>query len=438
MGEGGAEVLTMPIDEHDDVLAATSHLPHAIAFSLVDTLANDSDNANIFRYAAGGFRDFTRIASSDPTMWHDIMRANQSSVLKAIDLFQNNLSQLRSAIEADDKDTLLHIFSRAKAARDHFSSLITQVPGSIMTAETQAQTIVYQIKAGGCVTGSFRVPGDKSISHRSIMLGSIAEGTTEVHGFLEGEDALATLHAFKAMGVDIEGPNDGYVSIKGVGLQGLQAPERELYLGNAGTAMRLLAGLMAGQSFDAVLTGDRSLSKRPMNRVAIPLQAMGIEVDTKEDGKPPMTVYGNKPKAIEYEMPMASAQVKSCVLLAGLYAKGETSVIEPAPTRDHTERMLRGFGYPVTTEGQRVSLQGGGRLTGITIDVPADISSAAFFMVAASIAPHSDITLEHVGINPTRDGIIHILRLMGADITLLNEREVVESLLLIFEYVMHR
>jgi 3-phosphoshikimate 1-carboxyvinyltransferase len=293
---------------------------------------------------------------------------------------------------------------------------------SAIQAETQM--LRYVVSPGGSVKGKLRVPGDKSISHRSIMLGSIAEGVTEVHGFLEGEDALATLQAFRDMGVQIEGPENGFVGIQGVGLHGLKDPKNPLYVGNAGTAMRLLAGLMAGQSFSATLTGDQSLTKRPMNRVANPLREMGVSVDTADNGRPPVTIHGAKPSAISYQMPMASAQVKSCVLLAGLYADGETTVTEPAPTRDHTERMLRGFGYDVKTEGSNVSLKGGGQLKAITIDVPADISSATFFMVAASIAPGSDILLEHVGINPTRNGVISILKLMGADISLLNEREV--------------
>ncbi|MFT6387245.1 MAG: 3-phosphoshikimate 1-carboxyvinyltransferase [Cellvibrionaceae bacterium] len=292
-----------------------------------------------------------------------------------------------------------------------------------------SKLIRYVVQPGSKVTGSIRVPGDKSISHRSIMLGSIAEGTTHVSGFLEGEDALATLQAFRDMGVEIEGPNDGAVTITGKGLKGLEKPAGELYVGNAGTAMRLLAGLMAGQAFPVTLTGDASLSKRPMNRVAKPLRDMSISVDTAADGRPPITIHGGKPKAILYDMPMASAQVKSCVLLAGLYADGMTSVTEPAPTRDHTERMLRGFGYDVKTESlsdgkSTVSLRGGGKLSAFSIDIPADISSAAFYMVAASIAPDSDILLEHVGVNPTRDGIIAILKLMGADISIQNQREV--------------
>ncbi|MCW8196513.1 bifunctional prephenate dehydrogenase/3-phosphoshikimate 1-carboxyvinyltransferase [Proteobacteria bacterium 005FR1] len=422
----GAEVLRMPVAEHDDVLAATSHLPHVIAYSLVDTLAHDTENENIFRYAAGGFRDFTRIASSDPTMWHDIMLANRDSVLRALDLFTNNLAQLRQAIAAQDSDYLMGVFTRAKAARDHFSSRIARQPYTSNPSTTMnEQQIEYLVQPGGSLTGSLRVPGDKSISHRSIMLGSIAEGVTEIEGFLEGEDALATLQAFRDMGVVIEGPDQGRVTVHGVGLHGLQAPPGALYLGNSGTSMRLLAGLLAGQSFDTELTGDESLSRRPMNRVADPLRSMGAKIETEAKGLPPLRIEGGQElNGIRYDLPMASAQVKSCVLLAGLYAQGQTEVVEPAVTRDHTERMLKGFGYPVECDGPRVSLQGGGKLKACHIEVPADISSAAFFMVAAAITPGADVTLTHVGINPTRTGIINILRLMGADIGFSNKREV--------------
>ncbi len=423
-----AEVLIMPVAEHDDVLAATSHLPHAIAFSLVDTLAHDSENENIFRYAAGGFRDFTRIASSDPIMWHDIMLANRDSVLKALDLFTDNLGRMRSAIATGDSEHLLGIFTRAKVARDHFTKMLAKQAYSTPVQDgnnMQPQEIIYRAGPGGAVNGTIRVPGDKSISHRSIMLGSLADGITEVEGFLEGEDALATLQAFRDMGVVIEGPDQGRVRIHGVGLDGLQQPPGPLYLGNSGTSMRLLSGLLAGQPFDTVLTGDESLSKRPMNRVANPLREMGAVIETGIDGRPPLKIAGGqKLHGIDYVMPMASAQVKSCVLLAGLYADGVTRVTEPAPTRDHTERMLNGFGYQVARAGAVAELCSGGRLHAAKIEVPADISSATFFMVAAAIAPGSDITLTHVGINPTRDGVINILRAMGADITLSNHREV--------------
>lgn len=290
---------------------------------------------------------------------------------------------------------------------------------------TMSHSITYIVQPGGRASGRVRVPGDKSISHRSIMIGSIAEGTTEVTGFLEGEDNLATLEAFRAMGVRIEGPSGGRVVVHGVGLHGLKAPKEPLYLGNSGTSMRLLAGLMAAQPFDVVMTGDPSLSKRPMRRVTVPLAQMGAMIETSATGTPPLKVKGGQRlRGIDYTLPVASAQVKSSLLLAGLYAEGRSCITEPAPTRDHTERMLAGFGYPVARKGATACVEPGGRLRGTRIDVPADISSAAFFMVGAAIAEGSEILLEHVGINPTRVGVVNILRLMGADIALLNEREV--------------
>jgi 3-phosphoshikimate 1-carboxyvinyltransferase len=287
------------------------------------------------------------------------------------------------------------------------------------------QSTSFNVQPGGSLRGTIRVPGDKSMSHRSIILGSIAEGTTRVTGFLNAEDALATLQAFRAMGVKIEGPENGEVTIHGVGKYGLKQPEKPLDLGNSGTSMRLLSGLLAGQSFNTVLTGDKSLSSRPMKRVTDPLATMGAKITTEEGGTAPLQITGNKQlKAIDYIVPMASAQVKSCLLLAGMYAEGETSVTEPAPTRDHTERMLSGFSYPVQRQGNKVSINAEGKLIAADIDVPSDISSAAFFLVGASIAPDSDVTLNHVGINPTRTGVIEILRLMGANIEVLNERTV--------------
>ncbi len=288
-----------------------------------------------------------------------------------------------------------------------------------------SDSIIFTVQPGGSLNGEIRVPGDKSISHRAIILGSIAEGTTHVTGFLEAEDALATLKAFRAMGVEIEGPDDGRVTIHGVGLKGLKAPEGPLYLGNSGTSMRLLSGLLAGQSFDSELTGDDSLSTRPMRRVTLPLAQMSAQIKTEDDGTAPLAITGTSElTGIHYDMPIASAQVKSCLLLAGLYAEGETTITEPAPTRDHTERMLQGCGYPIERRGNKVSITGGHRLQAVAIDVPSDISSAAFFLVGASIAANSSVRLNHVGINETRTGIIDILKLMGADITLTNEREV--------------
>jgi 3-phosphoshikimate 1-carboxyvinyltransferase len=269
--------------------------------------------------------------------------------------------------------------------------------------------------------GTIKVPGDKSISHRSIMLGSIANGVTQVSGFLEGEDALSTLKAFQDMGVNIEREGSN-VTIHGVGMHGLKAPSSPLDLGNSGTSMRLMSGLLSAQSFDCELHGDESLTKRPMGRVIDPLSAMGAKIYS-QDSKPPLIIKGGqKLSAIDYTLPVASAQIKSCLLLAGLYAQGTTSVTEGGITRDHTERMLRGFGYDVKTDNGRISLTGGGELTACDIEVPSDISSSAFFMVAGCIAKNSDIILEAVNINPTRTGVIDILKLMGGNIVLSNER----------------
>ncbi|AGA33469.1 5-Enolpyruvylshikimate-3-phosphate synthase [Thioalkalivibrio nitratireducens DSM 14787] len=286
-------------------------------------------------------------------------------------------------------------------------------------------TSTFHLAPGGSLRGSLRVPGDKSISHRSIMLGALAEGRTTVKGFLDGEDCLATLAAFQAMGVPIERPEPNTVIIDGVGLHGLSAPSAPLDMGNSGTAMRLLCGVLAGQSFDTELVGDASLTRRPMRRVTAPLTTMGARIDTSEQGTPPLRVHGGQRLHGEHHtLEVASAQVKSAVLLAGLWSEGETCVTEPAPTRDHTERMLAGFGYEVRQDDRTACVTSGGRLSACAVDVPADISSAAFFLVGASIAQGSDMLLQHVGVNPTRTGVIDILRLMGASIEVLDRREI--------------
>ncbi|MDJ0955647.1 MAG: 3-phosphoshikimate 1-carboxyvinyltransferase [Arenicellales bacterium] len=283
----------------------------------------------------------------------------------------------------------------------------------------------YLVRPGGQIIGDIRVPGDKSISHRAVILGSIATGDTGVTGLLEGTDVLATIEALRSLGVEIQGPEQGRLLIRGVGLTGLRTPNKMLDLGNSGTAMRLLTGLLAGQKFPTTLVGDESLSRRPMRRVTNPLAQMGARVDTAANGTPPLSITPvNGLHGIHYALPVASAQVKSALLLAGLYANGETCIEEPVPTRDHTERMLTGFGYPCTQHDHGVCVVGGGVLHGVQIDVPADLSSAAFFIVAATIAHDSKLRLSHVGVNPTRAGVLDILREMGAHIELDSQREV--------------
>jgi len=277
----------------------------------------------------------------------------------------------------------------------------------------------WRVLPGGTVSGTFTVPGDKSISHRALMLAALAEGQTHITGFLAGEDCLATARALAALGVRIERPAETEVWVHGRGAAGLVAPTQPLDMGNAGTGMRLMMGLLAPQPFDSTLIGDASLMRRPMERVAAPLRRMGARITTQE-GRPPVRIQGTpKLNGIEYTLPVASAQVKSALLLAGLAAKGRTSVSEPAPSRDHTERMLRTFGVQVSQRDGVIELEGGQTLHGTTLAVPADFSSAAFFLVAGALAAERALRLTHIGINPTRTGLLELLQLMGAQIRVL-------------------
>ncbi len=270
--------------------------------------------------------------------------------------------------------------------------------------------------------GEMTVPGDKSISHRAIILGSIATGTTTINGFLDGEDCMATLRAFQSMGVKIEGPVSQHVVVHGVGKYGLKKPNKVIDCGNSGTSIRLLAGLLAAQTFDSELTGDSSLITRPMERVSRPLHQMGALVLTAQ-GTPPLQIKGGRTlHGITYEMPVASAQVKSCLLLAGLYAKGETKIIEHGVSRDHTERMLTAFSYPLHKSENTIVINGSSECYGTDVNVPGDISSAAFFIVAATIIPNSELLIRNIGINPTRTGIIQLLQRMGANLQITNKR----------------
>jgi 3-phosphoshikimate 1-carboxyvinyltransferase len=280
----------------------------------------------------------------------------------------------------------------------------------------------WQSRAGGPLRGDIVVPGDKSVSHRALMFGALAEGVTHIRGFLEGEDTRATAAILGTLGVRFDTPAAGERVVHGVGLHGLRGSAEALDCGNAGTGMRLLAGLLAGQAFDSTLVGDASLSQRPMRRVTDPLALMGASIESA-DGKPPLRIRGGMTlKGISYQPPVASAQIKSALLLAGLYAEGSTEVIEPHPTRDYTESMLKAFGWPIDYSPGRAKLEGGHRLTAVDVDVPADFSSAAFFIVAACVVPGSHVRIKGVGLNPRRTGLLAALELMGANITVENER----------------
>ncbi|WP_373124687.1 3-phosphoshikimate 1-carboxyvinyltransferase [Blautia producta] len=280
-----------------------------------------------------------------------------------------------------------------------------------------------KFKKINALRGEVTIPGDKSISHRAVMLGAISEGTTRITNFLRGADCLSTIACFRKMGIDIEESPD-QILVHGKGLHGLQAPADILDAGNSGTTTRLISGILAGQSFESTLTGDASIQKRPMKRIITPLTMMGADVESLSgDGCAPLRIRGSHLKGIDYHSPVASAQVKSCILLAGLYTDSVTSVTEPYVSRDHSERMLSSFGAALKTDGCTVSIQPEPRLMGQEVAVPGDISSAAYFIAAALLVPGSELLIKNVGINPTRDGILRICRRMGADITILNRRE---------------
>ena len=282
----------------------------------------------------------------------------------------------------------------------------------------------YTVRTAKKVAGKIEVPGDKSISHRAVMLGSLARGTTIVSGFLQGEDTIATLNAFRLMGVDAR-EEDQKIYIQGRGLFGLKEPDDVLDCGNSGTSMRLMTGILAGQRFFSVLSGDRYLRNRPMGRVIEPLSKMGASIQGRSGGtKAPLAIQGRELNGASYTSPVASAQIKSALLLAGLYASGETEVKEPSLSRDHTERMFRYFGADIDPHVSGAVVRGGRELEGKEVTVPADISSAAFFIVAALLVPDSELLIVNVGVNPTRTGILDILLKMGASIELLNAREV--------------
>lgn len=285
----------------------------------------------------------------------------------------------------------------------------------------------YPLTTARALRGDVTVPGDKSISHRAVMFGALADADTHITGFLMGEDCLSTISCFKKMGVSID-VSEKEVVVHGVGLHGLKAPTELLYTGNSGTTTRLLCGILAGQPFSCTLNGDSSIQKRPMGRIIKPLREMGADISGKDGNLCPLNIHPAPLHGIRYEMPVASAQLKSAILLAGLFADGQTTVIEPAPSRDHTERMLRGLGAQVVSNGTEITLTPPKALHAVNVEVPGDISSAAYFLVAGLILPNSDIVIRNVGINPTRTGILDALEAMGANIERLNERGTVEPI----------
>ena len=353
----GADVEHMEVEHHDQVLAATSHLPHLLAFTLVDSLAKRSENLEIFRYAAGGFRDFTRIAGSDPVMWHDIFLANREAVLRTLDAFRDDLDALRGAVDAGDGHQLLGVFTRARHAREHFSKILAR---RAYVDAMNANDLIFLAQPGGRLSGRIRVPGDKSISHRSVMFSALGSTPVHITNFLHAQDCLSTAACMKALGASVEFESETALTVCGHGLHGLKEASTIIDAGNSGTTLRLMMGILAPQPFLTTFTGDASLHKRPMGRVIKPLSAMGAKIYGRENNtKLPITIVPAESRlhGMVYESPVASAQVKSAILLAGMYADGPTTVVEPFTSRDHTERMLEAFGVETKKEGTAVTIE---------------------------------------------------------------------------------
>lgn len=416
----GADVVTMSVSRHDEVLAATSHLPHLLAFSLVDTLARESENREIFRYAAGGFRDFTRIAASDPTMWHDVFLANREATLSILRRFQADLDVLADAIENREGATLKSVFGRAKSARDYFTEILSSRQRH--TDDIRKNLIAAPVRAG--LTGAVAVPGDRSISHRAIILAALAEGQSELRGFGNGHDNRTTLEALRKLGVCIEVSDTGSLVVNGVGRQGLKPADSPLYMGNSATSMRLMAGVLSAQSFSSELIGDASLSQRPMDRIQLPLQAMGARIELTPRKTAPIVIHPvSSLKPLDYHLPMASAQVKTALLLAGLCSGVSIRLQEAGPSRNHTEVLLARLGCPVRCESGVIALDPAAQWAGFDCDIPGDFSLAAVHLAAASLVPGSELTVLGVGVNPSRLGLLDILTRMGARIELTNYRD---------------
>jgi 3-phosphoshikimate 1-carboxyvinyltransferase len=415
----GADVVTMSPERHDEVLAATSHLPHLLAFSLVDTLARESENREIFRYAAGGFRDFTRIAASDPTMWHDVFLANRDATLTILKRFQADLDVLANAIEHNEGETLKSVFGRAKSARDYFTEILNSRQRH--SDDIRKNLIAAPVREG--LHGEVRVPGDKSISHRAIILAALADGRSELRNFGDGSDNRTTVEALRKLGASIEVGDEGRVSIAGVGRQGLRSADSPIYMGSSATSMRLLAGVLSAQSFASELIGDASLSQRPMDRIRQPLLAMGARIDLSGRDTAPILIQPVRELVpLDCSLPMASAQVKTTLLLAGLCAGVSVCLQEAGPSRNHTELLLAELGCPIRCDNGVIRLEPARQWTGFELDVPGDFSLAAVHLAAATLVPGSQLVVRGVGVNPSRLGLLDVMQRMGAKILLSNYR----------------
>lgn len=422
----GANPVVMDPGEHDRVVSLTSHLPYVAAVGVAAAARAASTKLPLLTtLMAGGFRDTTRVASGNPTMSRDMLLTDMENLREAIGLFRREVDDLERLVAEASVDR------EEKHARiDALTAYLAGVKKFRDKAVGSRHDTVVVVRPAPPLGGVIRVPGDKSISHRAAIVGAIAHGLSEIENYAPGRDCASTLSCLRDLGVRID-VGDGVVRVWGEGVEGLAEPQVVLDAGNSGTTMRLLSGVLAACDFFAVLSGDESLRRRPMDRVAEPLRRMGARVEGRGGGRlAPLVIRGGRLRAITYETSVPSAQLKSAILLAGLHADGITRVVEPVLSRDHTERMLRYFGAEIAIgeaagrddEGG-VAVRGGIRLTGRRVIVPGDVSSASFWAAAAAMIPGSEIVMPDVGVNPTRIGFLEALRQMGAQISFDNERE---------------
>lgn len=417
----GGEVVSMDVDHHDLVLAGSSHLPHLLAYTLVDSLANSELRQDVFRFAAGGFRDFTRIASSDPVMWRDVFLANKDATLVVLNEFMEKLDQMKVAIETSDSASMFGVFTRAKSARDHFLRLLEEKAAG--NEKIQSLSVTFPLMSS--IKGSVSLPGDQSLSHRAIAMASLAEGISLLSNLDIGSNARLTVQAFRDMGVVIEELGEGQLRIHGVGLRGLKAPIAPINVGNSSTTLYVLLPILAGQNFSVSLVGEGDLLDLPLNDVLPVVESMGAEVASSSTSGLPVHIKPNKREKLNVVVHGSYAQAKMATLFAACYLANESGSCsvdlgKASSKRNHTENLLLAFGCSVQESADMLTFPDSVNLQSVDIALPADVTKTAWLILLASILPGSRLEVDNVLVNDTRTGYLSVLRRAGASIETLS------------------
>ena len=409
----GAEVVSMDVEQHDHVLAASSHLPHLLAYTLVDSLANSDRRQDVFRFAAGGFRDFTRIASSDPTMWRDVFLANKAATLSTLDEFTARLAQMRQAIEAEDGASMFGVFTRAKSARDHFLRLLEERTMGVQEEIKPVSMVLPQLSS---VKGTIALLGDKSLSHRAIAMAALAEGVSQLSNLDLSSRVRVTIQAFRDMGVVIEDLGGHKLRVHGVGLRGLNAPIAPINVRNSSISLYLLLPILAGQNFSVTLVGDACLANQPLDEVLSVVEAMGAEVTTAVGCCLPVSLVPKRQSMIPVVVNTQSARLRMAVIFAGLYETEKVSLVVNGHGRTHTEDLLKAFGCVTNKASEASVLPRDKALKATDIVLPADVTKSAWLILLATLLPGSYLQIANALVNETRTQYLDVLRRSGANI----------------------